>query len=127
LPEITAGGASLVAVSPELPEHSAATSRKNGAAFEVLSDHGNTVARRFGLVFQFPPELVHLYKTGFKNDLAVRNGMDIFELPIPATYVLAQDGIIRLAFVDADYTKRLEPADIVQALQALKAAGEVSR
>ena len=95
--------------------------------FEILSDHGNAVARRFGLVFQFPPELVELYKTGFKNDLTVRNGTDAFELPIPATFVIAQDGVIRLAFVDPDYTKRLEPQDIVEALQALKSRGGALR
>jgi len=127
LPEITAAGTSLVAISPELPEHTADTSRKDGVAFEILSDHGNAVARHFGLVFQFPPDLVELYRTGFKNDLTVRNGTDNFELPIPATFVIAQDGIIRLAFVNPDYTKRLEPQDIVEALQVMRSPGEVSR
>lgn len=113
----------MVAISPELPDHTAATAQKNRVAFEVLSDYGNAVARRFGLVFEFPPDLVDLYKNGFKNDLTVRNGIDTYELPIPATYVIARDGIIRLAFVDPDYTKRLEPAEILQALQELKAEG----
>ena len=110
----------MVAISPELPNHTAATAQKNAVGFEVLSDHRNTVARRFGLVFEFPPDLVNLYKNGFKNDLTVRNGMDTFELPIPATYVIARDGIIRLAFVDPDYTKRLEPDEILRALLDLK-------
>ena len=117
---MTAVGASLVAISPELPEHTAATAQKNDLAFEVLSDLGNAVARRFGLVFEFPPDLVDLYKNGFKNDLTVRNGMATYELPIPATLVIARDGIIRLAFVDPDYTKRLEPDEILRVLQELK-------
>ena len=127
MPDITAAGASLVAVSPELPEHTADTSRKNGVAFEILSDHDNALARRFGLVFQFPADLIDLYKTGFKNDLTVRNGTDRFELPIPATFVMGQDGVIRLAFVDSDYTKRLEPQEIVETLQALKSGDEIPR
>ena len=45
--------------------------------------------------------------------------MDTFELPIPATYVMARDGIVRLAFVDPDYTKRLEPETMVQTVQPL--------
>jgi len=121
LPEVTAAGASLVAISPELPDHAVTTAEKNGLAFEVLSDLGNAVARRFGLVFQFPPGLRDLYKNGFKNDLAVRNGMDTYELPIPGTFVISRDGLVRLAFVDPDYTKRLEPADIVQTIHKLKA------
>lgn len=122
LPEITAAGAALVAISPELPDHALTTSQKNALAFEVLSDRGNTVARRFGLVFRLPPDLRDLYKDGFKNDLAARNGTDTYELPIPGTFVISRDGIIRLAFVDPDYTKRLEPADIVATLRALPRA-----
>ncbi len=122
LPEITAAGAALVAISPELPDHSTTTAQKNSLAFQVLSDRGNTVARRFGLVFQFSPELRDLYKNGFKNDLAARNGMDSYELPIPGTFVISRDGVIRLAFVDPDYTKRLEPAEVVQTLRTLPRA-----
>jgi peroxiredoxin len=120
LPEIRAAGASLVAISPELPDHTAATAQKSNITFEVLSDYRNTVARRFGLVFEFPPDLLNLYKNGFKIDLTVRNGMDTYELPIPATYVIARDGIIRLAFVDPDYTRRLEPDEILHTLHELK-------
>ncbi len=122
MPEITAAGASLVVISPELPDHTLTTAQKNNLAFEVLSDRGNAVARRFGLVFQFPPDLRDLYKTGFKNDLPARNGTDTYELPIPGTFLMSRDGIIRLAFVDPDYTKRLEPDDIVQTLRALPRA-----
>jgi peroxiredoxin len=122
LQQITAAGASLVAISPELPDHTLTTAQKNTLAFEVLSDLGNTVARRFGLVFELPPDLRDLYKNGFKNDLAARNGMQTFELPIPATFVVSRDSIIRMAFVDPDYTRRLEPADILQVLRTLNPA-----
>jgi len=45
-----------------------------------------------------------------------------WELPIPATYVIDPSGTIRLAFVDADYTKRLEPAAILDALRRIRGA-----
>jgi peroxiredoxin len=109
----------LVAISPELPDHSLTTAEKHALAFDVLSDHGNAVARQFGLVFEFPPDLRDLYKNHFKNDLAARNGTTTFELPIPGTFVISRDGIIRLAFVDPDYTQRLEPAEILATLRAL--------
>lgn len=112
----------MVAISPELPVHAVTTAQKNAVAFEVLSDLGNAVARRFGLVFVFPPELRDLYQNSFKNDLAARNGVDRYELPIPGTFVVSLDGIIRLAFVDPDYTRRLEPAEILQTLRALRRA-----
>jgi peroxiredoxin len=122
LPQIRAASGSLVAISPELPDHAIATAQKNGLGFEILSDLGNKVARQFGLVFQLPPDLRDLYKNAFGNDLAVKNGDASYELPIPATFVIARDGTVRAAFVEPDYTQRLEPAEIVQALHAANAA-----
>ena len=122
LAAITAAGASVVAVSPELPHHTAETARKNGVGFEVLSDRGNAVARQFGIAFRLPPDLKELYRHGFKNDLAARNGVPEYELPIPATFIIDRSGIIRLAFVDPDYTRRLEPAEVVRVVQGLATA-----
>lgn len=118
LPELERLGASLVAISPELPDDSLSTSEKNELAFPVLSDVGNHVARRYGLVFKLADALRQPMEK-FGIDLGKVNGDPSWELPIPATYVIARDGIIRLAFVDADYRRRLEPAEILAALQAL--------
>lgn len=120
LPEIEALGATLVAVSPQTPDASLSTAEKNELAFEVLSDAGNQFARACGLVFTLAKELQPIY-AGFGIDVPAHNGDDTFELPLPATYVVAQDGTIAYAFVDADYTQRLEPAEIITALQTLKA------
>ena len=91
---------------------------KNELEFEVLSDVGNKVARRFGLVFSLGAALRPLYKA-MGVDLPARNGDNSYELPIPGTFVVARNGTIRLAFVDADYTRRLEPAAILDCLQAI--------
>jgi peroxiredoxin len=85
----------------------------------VLSDIGNKISRQFGLVFTLDAELRPLYKQ-FDIDLPTFNGDESYELPIPATYVVNSDGIITLAFVDADYTKRLEPEEVVKALRTIK-------
>ncbi|MGF1495985.1 MAG: peroxiredoxin-like family protein [Elainellaceae cyanobacterium] len=116
LPEIQALGATLVAVSPETPDSSLTTAEKNELEFQVLSDVGNQVARQFGLVFTLPEDLRPIY-AGFGLDIPAHNGDDTFELPLAATYVVAADGTIVHAFVDADYTKRLEPDEIVAALK----------
>lgn len=118
LPDISAAGATLVAVSPQTPDNSLSTVEKNELTFEVLSDVGNRVARDYGLVFQLPENLRPIY-AGFGIDVPAHNGDETFELPVAATYVIATDGTIAHAFVDADYTKRLDPADIAAALQAL--------
>ncbi len=119
LPEITDLGAQLVAISPNLPDKSLSSIEKNSLNFEVLSDIGNKISRQFGLVFTLDAELRPLYKQ-FGVEIPTFNGDESYELPIPATYVVNSDGIITLAFVDADYTKRLEPEEVVKALRTIK-------
>ncbi len=121
MPDITAAGASLVAITPELPDHSLSTVEKHALTFEVLSDLGNEVSRQFGLVFQVPENLRVIYE-GFGIDLTTTQGNDHFELPIPGTFVVDRHGIVAKAFVDPDYTKRLEPSEIVNTLQTLTVA-----
>ncbi|MGJ3253074.1 MAG: peroxiredoxin-like family protein [Elainellaceae cyanobacterium] len=120
LPDIQAQGATLVAISPETPDHSLSASEKHELTFEVLSDVGNQVAREFGLVFKISPELLPIYEK-FGIDIAAHNGDESYELPIPATYVVDRNGTIVHAFVDADYTQRLEPAEIIEALTQIRA------
>lgn len=56
---------------------------------------------------------------GFGIDLAQYNGDSSWELPLPGTFVIGRDMTIRFSFVDADYTRRLEPAAILDSLRAL--------
>ncbi len=120
LPEIKKLGASLVAISPQLPDNSLTTEEKNHLEFPVLSDVGNVVARRFGIVFTLPDDLLDAYET-FRHALRETNGEEgATELPIPATFVLDRTGVIRLAFVDEDYTRRLDPELILDKLRELQ-------
>jgi peroxiredoxin len=118
-PRIKELGATLIAISPETHDRALSTVQKNELTFDVLSDQGNLVARQFGLVFQLPEDLRAVYAS-FGLDLKAANADDSFELPVPATYVIDQDRKIRMAFIDADYTKRLDPEEIVSVLSELK-------
>ncbi len=55
-------------------------------------------------------------------DLSKFNGDNSWELPMPATFVVARDGLIRWASVDADYTVRPEPDQVLDAVRS--ASGE---
>lgn len=118
LADITAAGATLVAISPQLPDNSLSTAEKLELAFPVLSDVGNVVAREYGLVFSLPEDLRSVYD-GFGIDLPAANGDQTFELPVPATFVIGRDGSVAWRFVDPDYTHRGDPADVVAAVKAL--------
>jgi peroxiredoxin len=119
LPEIRSLGAGLVAVSPQIPGQSRSTAEQQGLEFEVLSDAGNRLAREFGVAFQLGEPVRRTYQ-GFGLDLPAINGDDSFELPLTATYVIDTDGTIVHAFVDPDYCKRMEPADILRVLENLR-------
>jgi peroxiredoxin len=116
LPEIQALGASLVAISPQTPDHALSLAEKHNLGFVLLSDVGNKVARHYGLVFSLPEPVRHLYKK-FGVDLQDYNADQAYELPLPGTFIVAPDGTIRFAFVDCDYTVRLEPDEIVKQLR----------
>jgi peroxiredoxin len=117
LPEITRL-AKLVAVSSQTPDESLSTTENNALSFSVLSDIGSTIAKAFGIAYDLAEELRSIYvRSG--HALPEKNGDDSWVLPIPATYVIDTDGIIALAFVDVDYRNRLEPAEILTALQSL--------
>ena len=116
LPDIRALGATLVAISPQTPDNSLTLAEKHGLAFPVLSDAGNAVARRFGLVFTVPAALRGVYdKLGI--DIAAHNGDGSFELPVPGTYVVGRDGTIAFAYANVDYTRRVATAEILEALR----------
>jgi len=119
LPEIKGLGASLVAISPQTPDRAVTLAEKHSLGFVLLSDAGNKVARLYGLVFSLPEPLRQLYIKKFGVDLQDYNADQAYELPLPGTFIVAPDGTIRFAFVDCDYTVRLEPEEIVNQLRRL--------
>lgn len=116
--EIRDAGAHLVAISPQLPEHSAKIKKRHELEFPVLSDQGNEVARKFGLVFAFPDDLRQVYLS-FGADLENFNGDDSWTLPMPGRFVADREGTIRDVEVDPDYTRRPEPDETVAALRRI--------
>src|SRR5580704_16444348 len=118
LSDIEALGASLVAISPEMPDRTLMTVQSDALTFPVLFDKGNEVARQFRLTHQIDPQVVR-YQLGNGNDVAAYNGMDTAEVPLPATYVVGTDGVVRYSFVDADYTRRADPEILIGVLRDL--------
>ncbi|GAA73657.1 MAG: AhpC/TSA family protein [Colwellia sp.] len=115
LPQFKTKSAQLVAISPQLPDQTLTTAQKNELEFDVLSDVGNKVAQQFGLLFTLDKRIQELY-TGFGIDFEHTYGDKTYQLPLPATYVINQEGVITYAFLNEDYTLRAEPSDVMAAL-----------
>ena len=118
LPEFKAAGASLLALTPELPDKSMTTAEKNELEFEILSDVGNKVGRKYGIIYKLTDDVAKSYQNSF--DLHGYNGDNSDELPLAATYVIDQQGVIRYAFLHEDYRKRAEPMYIHKTLKDIK-------
>jgi len=114
--EIKKANGTLVAISPELPDNSLTTIEKNKIAFPVLTDRNLQVAKQFGIAIQLPEIIKDMTKNVFGLDLTKINGADTFDLPIPATYVVDSDHIVRYAYVNPNFMQRSEPTKIVEAL-----------
>jgi peroxiredoxin len=101
-------GASLVAVSPQLPEHSLSIIQKTQLSFDILRDAGNAYTAELGLRFALPAQLQPIYRS-FGIDLPACNGDPAWTLPMPARLVIDREGIVRAVDADPDYTVRPEP------------------
>lgn len=112
-------GASLLAISPETPHFLRDVVRDNGLTFPVLSDTSNTVARAFGLVYTLPESLRSIY-AGFGLDLPERQGTSSFELPIPATFLVDRERVVRRSFHELDVSRRGEPREFIAAIDELR-------
>jgi peroxiredoxin len=109
-------GASLIAISPQTAANSRKSIQQNNLTFPILSDPNGTVSETFGLRFHLPDYLIELYK-GFKNDLPLFNDDPSWTLPMPARFVIGQDGIILYSEANPDYTRRPEPEDMFPVLE----------
>lgn len=123
LPAIKKAGASLIALTPELPDKALTTKEKNHLTFEVLTDLNHQVAKEYGLLFKLTPEVAEIYKR--LMDLEAYNGeaAGADTLPLAATYIIGQNGKILWAFLHHDYHMRAEPKDIVDFLHGLERGG----
>ncbi len=118
LPQFQELGATLVAISPQMPDHSLSTMEKQGLAFAVLSDVGNQVARQFGLVFTLD-EAARTLHAQLGADLPAYNGDDSWELPMTGTFLVDQSRRVRLASVDPNFFHRLDPSFVIVRLKEL--------
>jgi len=116
--ELARLGATLLAISPQTPDHSMRTAADNQFMFTVLSDSNLEAANGFELAFTLPPELVSFYGS-VGTDIPVLNGNGLWVLPVPATYVIDEEGRIRFAHIEEDIRKRAEPADVLRVIEGL--------
>jgi peroxiredoxin len=111
--------ATLVAVSPQSPDHALSLTEKHDLKFPVLSDVDQDVSRAYRVQFTLSGDLEDLQVNVFQNDPSTQNANGTRSLPVPATFVIDRQGVVQAAFVDADWRVRVAPEDVEAVLKNL--------
>ena len=114
-PYITAAGADVVSITPELGHHARNLQAKNGLPFAVLTDIDLMYAFSLGLVFWVGDQIKDMYRQ-LGIDLEQFQGNGGWLLPIPATLIVGRDGHVKARFVDPDFRRRMKTEDILAAV-----------
>lgn len=118
-PDIRAAGARLVAITPEAGGTALRTKVDRNLDFEILIDLDNVLALECGLMFPVPDDIRQGYMARGIDFVRIY-GNDAWMLPTPATYIVRGDAVIARAYVNPDFRRRLEPADILKSLAELR-------
>ncbi len=115
--ELAAEHRHIAAVVPDRQKFAVWLKAETKAPFPVLIDMDNGYAMSLGLAIYVGDELEHLMvSSGW--DPSVSQGTDDWMLPIPATFVIGTDGIVRARFVDPDFRMRMAIEDMLAALRS---------
>lgn len=114
--EVRRLGGLIAGVTPDLVATTRKTVDRLKLSFDILSDIDSAFSLRCGVLYRVPDYMVDFYRSFC---FVERHGNDSFFLPVPATYIVDRSGVVRFASVNADYVKRPEPAEILDALRAI--------
>jgi peroxiredoxin len=116
LSEIEAKGATVIAISPEKPEYLDTMANKTGATFTLLYDEDYVIADAYQVSFRPDSATLVLYNTVLGAKLKQTHSDNSQRLPIPATYIIGTNGLIKWRHFDPDYKKRSSIEDILNNL-----------
>lgn len=112
---ITARGASVIAITPETEEGIKKTVEKTKTSIRIIEDKGLAIMMKYKVSFSVDENTVARYKN-YGIDFNTANGSNGANLPVPATYIIGKDGIIKYVFFNTDYRKRASIKDILDHL-----------
>ena len=112
---LTAKGARLIAITPEGKEGVDSTIAKTGATFPIVSDEGMKISTNYGVAFKVDDRTVGRYRNA-GIDLLKLNNQKEAALPVPAIYIINEDGAVTFRYFNEDYRKRASVKEILEAL-----------
>lgn len=117
-PEVENLGARIVAISPEKARYGKELKSYANAPFPVLADINNAYALELSLLFWVGDEKREAMQAG-GYDIAPYQGNEAWMLPIPATFIVDRDGIVKARYIDPDYRRRMDLDELLAALRSV--------
>jgi peroxiredoxin len=114
--KIAAAGAQIVAITPDRQQFAVALKHDSKMHYPVLIDMDNGYALSLNLAIWVGAEVQELMAASGR-DLPRYQGNDSWMLPLPASFVVDAEGIVRARFIDPDYRKRMAIEDLLQAVR----------
>ena len=116
-PRVRERGALLAAMSPQTQRQNEFAAQQHHLTFPILTDLGAAIANQFGVTYTVPKTMQDHYRSILVN-IPFINGEASWRLPLPATFVIAQDGTILFSEAHADHRVRPDPEEVLNALKA---------
>jgi len=113
--ELPASGGQIVAIMPDLQNFVAELKSESNVPFPILTDMDNGYALSLNLTIWVGAEVQKMMEG--RRDLPTFQGNSSWMLPIPATFVVGRDGLIRARFIDPDYRNRMMISDMLGAMR----------
>ena len=123
-PDVESLGAQIVAISPEKARYGKELKSYAKAPFPVLADINNAYALELNLLFWVGDEKREAMQAG-GYDIAPYQGNDAWMLPIPATFIVDRDGVVRARYIDPDYRRRMDLDELLAALRSFIGTGSL--
>lgn len=116
---LKSAGAKVVVISPQKPEFIAKTIEKTNLETTILYDSGYVIINQFDVLFTSSEKDLAKYKLFLGDGLIVSQSDNTQRLPVPATYIIGQDGVIKWRHFNRNYSKRSTVKDILKNLKAI--------
>jgi peroxiredoxin len=117
--DVQAEGGQIIAIVPEGQQFTTKLKSEAKASFAMLTDVDNGYALSLNLAIWVGEEMQRLIAAA-GWDLPAYQGNDAWVLPIPATFVVGTDGLIKARFVDPDYRQRMAIDDMLGAIRSAR-------
>ncbi|MCO6500321.1 MAG: AhpC/TSA family protein [Vicingus serpentipes] len=114
---ITNNNVEVIVVGPETFENAQKTADKSKSDFILLPDTTFQILTAYDVLFHVNQKYQRKIKTFLLTDIAKNNNQEEATLPVPATYVIGKDGLIKWRHFDYNYSKRASAQEIIEHLK----------